>query len=93
MYSPPTAAGSILGLGGEQQVAQLDQIQESGKLGCFLLTEMQAGVLSGLIVETTADYDPATQEFTLRETPPHSKPASFSLELRAANPSVDGMRC
>jgi len=58
-------AGSILGLGGEEQVAKLDQIQESGKLGCFLLTEMQAGVLSGLIVETTADFDPATQEFTL----------------------------
>ena len=58
-------AGSILGLGGEAQVKQLDTIQESGKLGCFLLTEMQAGVLSGLIVETTADYDPSTQSFIL----------------------------
>jgi len=58
-------AGSVLGLGGPQQVAQLDKIQESGKLGCFLLTEMQAGVLSGLIVETTAEYDETTQQFTL----------------------------
>jgi len=58
-------AGSILGLGGPEQVKQLEQIQESGKLGCFLLTEMQAGVLSGLIVETTADYDPATDSFML----------------------------
>ena len=35
--------------------------QEEGALGCFLLTEKQAGVLSGLIVETTADWDPASQ--------------------------------
>ena len=35
------------------------------QLGCFLLTEMQAGVLSGLIVETTADWDPALQKFIL----------------------------
>jgi acyl-CoA oxidase len=58
-------AGSVLGLGGPEQVAQLEKTQESGKLGCFLLTEMQAGVLSGLIVETTADYDPVAREFTL----------------------------
>eukprot|EP00941_MAST-03F_sp_MAST-3F-sp1_P000497 g497.t1 len=57
--------GSILGLAGEEQLSMLDDIQKSGQLGCFLLTEMQAGVLSGLIVETTADWDPATQEFVL----------------------------
>ena len=28
----------------------LDGIQEKGQLVCFLLTEMQAGVLSGLIL-------------------------------------------
>jgi len=58
-------AGSILGLGGPEQLSLLDKLQTQGKLGCFLLTEMQAGVLSGLIVETTADFDPATQEFVL----------------------------
>jgi len=58
-------AGSILGLGGREQLADLDAMQTQGKLGCFLLTEMQAGVLSGLIVETTADYDPASQNFVL----------------------------
>lgn len=58
-------AGSILGLAGEDQLAILDEIQQKGKLGCFLLTEMQAGVLSGLIVETTATWDPSTQEFIL----------------------------
>jgi len=58
-------AGSIVGLAGEEQLQMLDEIQEQGKLGCFLLTEMQAGVLSGLIVETTATWDPSTQEFVL----------------------------
>jgi acyl-CoA oxidase len=58
-------AGSILGLGGPEQKAMLDDIQTNGQLGCFLLTEMQAGVLSGLIVETTVDWDEATQQFIL----------------------------
>ena len=58
-------AGSIVGLAGPEQRKMLSEIQEKGQLGCFLLTEMQAGVLSGLIVETTADWDSATQEFVL----------------------------
>jgi len=58
-------AGSIVGLGGPEQVESLRTIQESGNLGCFLLTEMQAGVLSGLIVETTCEWSPDTQEFVL----------------------------
>lgn len=58
-------AGSIVGLGNADQVAALEDIQREGQLGCFLLTEMQAGVLSGLIVETTADWDPQTGDFVL----------------------------
>jgi len=58
-------AGSIVGLAGEEQLKLLDSIQEKGQLGCFLLTEMQAGVLSGLIVETTADWDDQNQQFIL----------------------------
>lgn len=58
-------AGSILGLGGPEHVSMLDSIQERGQLGCFLLTEMQAGVLSGLIVKTTADWDPKLKKFIL----------------------------
>lgn len=38
-------AGSILGLASEEQRGMLAEIQEKGQLGCFLLTEMQAGVL------------------------------------------------
>ena len=58
-------AGSIVGLGGPEQVEGLKTIQANGQLGCFLLTEMQAGVLSGLIVETTCEWDPTLQEFVL----------------------------
>jgi alkylation response protein AidB-like acyl-CoA dehydrogenase len=58
-------AGSVVGLGGPEHHAQLELLQTEGKLGCFLLTEMQAGVLSGLIVETTADYDPVSKHFIL----------------------------
>ena len=36
-------AGSIVGLGGADQVSLLDDFQRDGTLGCFLLTEMQAG--------------------------------------------------
>ena len=55
-------SGSIVGLAGEEQLKMLDEVQEKGQLGCFLLTEMQAGVLSGLIVETTCDWDEEKQE-------------------------------
>jgi len=65
-------AGSILGLGGSEQVDQLEQMQRSGQLGCFLLTEAQAGVLSGLIVKTTADWCPETQEYILHTPGDHA---------------------
>lgn len=58
-------AGSILGLAGDEQLEMLGPLQEEGLLGCFLLTEMQAGVLSGLIVETTATWNPSTSTFDL----------------------------
>jgi acyl-CoA oxidase len=58
-------AGSIVGLGGPAQQRMLVDLQAQGALGCFLLTEMQAGVLSGLIVLTTAEWDPPTQQFVL----------------------------
>ena len=59
-------SGSIVGLAGEEQLKMLDVVQENGQLGCFLLTEMQAGVLSGLIVETTCDWDEEKQEVRLK---------------------------
>jgi len=58
-------AGTVLGLGNEEQVRALDAWQDEGLLGCFALTEKLAGVSSGLVVNTTAAYDPHTDTFTL----------------------------
>lgn len=62
--------GSIVGLGSDEQVKELDLWQEKGLLGCFSLTEKFAGVNSGLVVNTTADYDETNDSFILN-TPQH----------------------
>jgi len=64
-------AGSILGLGGPDQIAMLDQLQKRGDLGCFALTEVGAGVLSGFIVETTATWNQSRNGFVIN-TPSRS---------------------
>jgi hypothetical protein len=58
-------AGTVLGLGNEQQIKVLDEWQDQGLLGCFSLTEKLAGVNSGLVVNTQAHWDPNTQTFNL----------------------------
>jgi acyl-CoA oxidase len=58
-------AGSILGLGSDVQIAELDTLQDDAVLGCFALTEAGAGVNSGLVVGTTATWDPTSRSFVL----------------------------
>ena len=58
-------AGTVVALGGPEQLAELDAIQRRGQLGCFCLTERLAGVNSGLVVNTTATWDPASREFVI----------------------------
>jgi len=58
-------AGSILGLGSDGQIAALARMQDEAVLGCFALTEAGAGVNSGLVVNTTATWDPSTRGFVL----------------------------
>ena len=58
-------AGSIIALGGPEHVALLDKYQNDGTLGCFALTEVSAGVNSGLIVETTAEWHDDRSQFLL----------------------------
>ncbi|KAJ1626367.1 acyl-CoA dehydrogenase/oxidase [Pavlovales sp. CCMP2436] len=58
-------AGTVLALGSAVQQKELDVWQKEGLLGCFALTEKLAGVASGLVVNTQADYDPASETFTL----------------------------
>lgn len=59
-------AGTILALGNPSQIDQLAEMQQRQDLGCFGLTEKFAGVSSGMIVETIADFDMKTREFVLR---------------------------
>jgi len=54
-----------MAVGSEEQVKKLDDIQKQGLLGCFALTEKLAGVNSGMVVQTTAEWDDATQEFVI----------------------------
>lgn len=57
--------GSVLAVGSDEQVAQLDGMQKQGLLGCFALTEKLAGVNSGMVVQTTATWDDDAREFVL----------------------------
>ena len=43
----------------------MDEVQAHGLLGCFALTEKLAGVQSGLIVNTKAEYEEPTGTFRL----------------------------
>ena len=50
-------AGTVVALGTTQQVAALEaRIRARPLLGCFALTESLAGVNSGLVAETTAEF-------------------------------------
>lgn len=58
-------AGTVVALGGAEQLAELEEIQAKGQLGCFCLTERLAGVNSGLVVNTTATWDASSQAFVI----------------------------
>jgi acyl-CoA oxidase len=62
------------------------------QLGCFLLTEMQAGVLSGLIVETTADWDPELQRFILH-TPSDKAAKNWISQVFSEESAVEIYHC
>jgi len=48
--------GSVANLGSVDQRTWLQGVFDRGELGCFCLTEAGAGVLSGLVVDTTATF-------------------------------------
>ena len=57
--------GTVLAVGSDEQIDALADIQAAGELGCFSLTEKKAGVQSGLVVETTCEYDEEKDTFVL----------------------------
>ena len=58
-------AGTILGLGGDEQLKMLETMQKKGHLGCFALTEKFAGVNSGLVVNTDIEWDNEKEVFIM----------------------------
>lgn len=52
-------AGTILELGSPAHLDELRRMQTDGVLGCFALTERLAGVNSGLVVQTVAEWCPS----------------------------------
>lgn len=57
--------GSVLAVGSDEQVRQLEDVQGKGLLGCFALTEKKALVNSGMVVQTAAERDDAKSEFVI----------------------------
>ena len=92
-------AGTVVALGGPEHLKQLDAIQDAGQLGCFGLTERLAGVNSGLVVNTTARWDPATETFIINSPDEGSAKNWISQGLCAekavcvANLTVGHRRC
>ena len=54
--------GSVANLGNQEQKKWLQGVFDRGELGCFCLTEAGAGVLSGLVVNTTATFIPPSKK-------------------------------
>ncbi|XXQ32050.1 Acyl-CoA oxidase/dehydrogenase middle domain-containing protein [Plasmodiophora brassicae] len=64
-------AGTVVALGTREQIAALlARNKQRARLGCFGLTELLAGVNSGLVVETTATFDAASNEFVINTPNP-----------------------
>jgi acyl-CoA oxidase len=84
-------AGTVIGLGNAEQIRSLADMQTRGDLGCFALTEKYAGVNSGLVVNTIAEYMPSTKQFVI--TSPNQgahKKYVFSRRLPAlTHPKLD----
>ncbi|CAJ1393029.1 unnamed protein product [Effrenium voratum] len=92
-------AGSVLAVGTEQQVKQLDEIQQKGLLGSFGLTEKLAGVNSGGVVNTIAEWDDQAQEFVITSADVGAQKNWISqglvgeLSVVVADLRVAGKRC
>ncbi len=78
--------GTICGLGSKSHVELIEKWQTDGQLGCFSLTEKFAGVNSGLVVETTADF--VADKFILNSPSHGSKKNWISQGLVADKSTV-----
>jgi len=58
-------AGTVAALGDDQQRKELFESRKRAELGCFAFTEVGAGVMTGIGVETTATYDETVDGFRI----------------------------
>jgi len=79
--------GTVLAVGGPEQIGAMAAVEAEGKLGCFALTEKLAGVQSGLVVRTTAEYDAASDEFVLT-TPDEGSQKNWISQGHVADSAV-----
>jgi acyl-CoA oxidase len=56
-------AGSVAALGTDQQRQELFDSEQSAELGCFAFTEVGAGVMTGVRVDTRARFDRESDQF------------------------------
>ena len=86
-------AGTILELGSPAHLDELRRMQTDGVLGCFALTERLAGVNSGLVVQTVAEWCPSPDRpdggrFLLRTPHDGARKNWISQGLTATNAVV-----
>ena len=84
-------AGTVVALGSEEHFDVLETASNRGEIGCnFCLTEKYAGVNSGLVVETTAEYDEKTKEFVFHS---NSEGAKEKLDFSRVSCRLGGYSC
>lgn len=68
-------AGTVIQLGTEKHAFALEDVDKT-ELGCFCMTEVEAGVYSGSVINTIAEWDAKKKVFRL-----HSRDAKYWISL------------
>ena len=66
-------AGSVVALGTDEQRKQLYNTQDKAELGCFAFTEIGAGVMTGVRVDTTATLTDDNKHFIITCPTPEAR--------------------
>ncbi|KAH8094274.1 acyl-CoA oxidase [Aureococcus anophagefferens] len=78
--------GTVLAVGGPEQVAAMADVEAQGQLGCFALTERLAGVQSGWATSRTRPSSSRT-----RPSATSGRPAAFLMDLASPGVSTGDM--
>lgn len=75
--------GTVVALGGDEHFQVMRGMERKGEIGCFALTEVNAGVNSGLVVDTLCEFDREKNEFSFKSPTAGSKKNWISQGLTA----------